>query len=179
MLRQVSRANKPRKSVLGGGSEMTKDTQTATLGEHIQGLTTPPERKRQREKQEPERKGEAVRSRRETERENRMKQHLCYEDRGGNAQTETWEAGEEGARERSRLNTARSGQARSNRTKFARHGAAGSSPPLGSGSTRRGHLCARPAPSGAGPGALPLHRSVTSPCPCRGKLSWGYSHRPT
>lgn len=42
--------------------------------------------------------------------ENRLKQ-LCYEDRGGNTHIETREAGEEDARERSRLNTARTGQA--------------------------------------------------------------------
>lgn len=120
------------------------------------------------------------------ERESRLKQ-LCYEDRGGNTHTKTREAGEEDARERSRLNTARIGQAQLD-TRGHGESLPGIRPPVqhrrsaraapgGDSSVAAPHLPS--ARSRAGPGALPPDRSVTPPCPCRGKLRGGYSHRPT
>lgn len=109
------------------------------------------------------------------ERENRLKQ-LPYEDRRSNTHTETREAGEEDAGERSQPNTARTGQAQPDRSalgKFARHSAAGSTPPLGPAALGGDTAVAAPhlpsAPSGTGPTALPPDRSATPPCPRRGK----------
>lgn len=110
------------------------------------------------------------------ERENRLKQ-LCYEDRDGNMHTKTREAGEEDARERSQLNAARTGQAQLDRRALGeslpgirapvQHRRSARAARGGDTSAAAPHLPS--APSGAGPGALPPDRSVTPPCPCRGK----------
>lgn len=113
------------------------------------------------------------------ERENRLKQ-LCYEDRDGNMHTKTREAGEEDARESSQLNAARTGQAQLDRralgeslpsirapVQHRRSARAARGGDTSAATPGAPHLPS--APSGAGPGALPPDRSVTPPCPCRGK----------